>query len=57
MKMLREIILLLLLLLFRESFAVTLLGTCSACPSHLRNVSSYYVDLFAKGGALMDCGK
>lgn len=41
----------------RETCALTPLGTCSACPSNHRNVSSYYLDLFDKGGLLMDCGE
>lgn len=41
----------------RHTVALTPLGTCSACPSNHRNVSSYYLDLFDKGGLLMDCGE
>jgi hypothetical protein len=41
----------------RHTCALTPLGTCSACPSNFRNVSSYYLDLFDKGGLLMDCGE
>jgi ribonuclease Z len=41
----------------RQNVALTPLGTCSACPSNHRNVSSYYLDLFDKGGLLMDCGE
>ena len=41
----------------RQSCAVTPLGTCSACPSNHRNVSAYYMDLFERGGLLMDCGE
>lgn len=41
----------------RQTCALTPLGTCSACPSNHRNVSSYYLDLFDKGGLLMDCGE
>lgn len=40
----------------RQTAAVTPLGTCSACPSNHRNVSAYYLDLFDRGGLLMDCG-
>lgn len=41
----------------RQTAAVTPLGTCSACPSNHRNVSAYYLDLFDRGGLLMDCGE
>lgn len=41
----------------RQTVALTPLGTCSACPSTHRNVSSYYLDLFDKGGLLVDCGE
>jgi hypothetical protein len=41
----------------RTTCAVTPLGTCSACPSNHRNVSAYYMDLFQRGGLLMDCGE
>lgn len=41
----------------RQCAALTPLGTCSACPSTHRNVSSYYLDMFDKGGLLMDCGE
>jgi ribonuclease Z len=41
----------------RQTCALTPLGTVSACPSNFRNVSSYYLDLFDKGGLLMDCGE
>ncbi|WIA31761.1 hypothetical protein OEZ86_002633 [Tetradesmus obliquus] len=41
----------------RRAAELTLLGTCSACPSNHRNVSAYYLDLFDKGGLLMDCGE
>lgn len=41
----------------RRTAALTPLGTCSACPSNHRNVSSYYLDLFDRGGLLMDCGE
>ncbi|KAF8070965.1 TRZ4 [Scenedesmus sp. PABB004] len=41
----------------RRSAELTLLGTCSACPSNHRNVSAYYLDLFDRGGLLADCGE
>jgi hypothetical protein len=41
----------------RQTVALTPLGTCSACPSNHRNVSSYYLDMFDKGGLLLDCGE
>lgn len=41
----------------RHACALTLLGTGSSRPNRFRNVSSYYMDLFDKGGLLMDCGK
>ncbi|WIA11634.1 hypothetical protein OEZ85_011737 [Tetradesmus obliquus] len=41
----------------RRAAELTLLGTCSACPSNHRNVSAYYLDLFDRGGLLMDCGE
>jgi hypothetical protein len=45
------------LLSCRRAAELTLLGTVSACPSNHRNVSAYYLDLFDKGGLLMDCGE
>jgi hypothetical protein len=41
----------------RHDCALTLLGTGSSRPTSVRNVSAYYMDLFDKGGLLMDCGK
>jgi ribonuclease Z len=33
------------------------LGTMSACPSKYRNVTALYLDLFKRGGLLLDCGE
>ena len=32
------------------------LGTGAAIPAKYRNVSGIYVDLFARGGIMLDCG-
>ncbi len=36
---------------------MTFLGTASAQPGQYRNVSGIYVDLFARGSLLVDCGE
>ena len=41
----------------RSEFEVTFLGTGAAVPSKYRNVTGLYVNLFDRGGLLMDCGK
>lgn len=40
----------------REEFEVTFLGTGAAVPSKYRNVTGIHVNLFDRGGLLMDCG-
>ncbi|XP_021746358.1 tRNAse Z TRZ4, mitochondrial-like isoform X1 [Chenopodium quinoa] len=41
----------------RDDAEIVLLGTCSSQPSKYRNVSSIFVNLFAKGNLLLDCGE
>lgn len=41
----------------REDIEITFLGTGSSQPSKYRNVSSIYINLFARGGMLLDCGE
>ncbi|KAM3348342.1 hypothetical protein ACQJBY_021935 [Aegilops geniculata] len=41
----------------REDMEITFLGTGSSQPSKYRNVSSIYINLFARGGMLLDCGE
>lgn len=41
----------------RDDVEIVLLGTCSSQPSKYRNVSSIFVNLFAKGNLLLDCGE
>ncbi|KAI6671887.1 hypothetical protein NL676_006772 [Syzygium grande] len=41
----------------RDDLEIVLLGTGSSQPSKYRNVSSIYINLFAKGGLLLDCGE
>jgi len=41
----------------RDDLEIVLLGTGSSQPSKYRNVSSIYINLFSKGGLLMDCGE
>lgn len=41
----------------REDMEITFLGTGSSQPSKYRNVSSIYINLFAQGGMLLDCGE
>jgi len=43
--------------LARDVFELVFLGTVSAVPSSYRNVSSYYMDFFERGGALADVGE
>lgn len=41
----------------REEVEVTFLGTGAAVPSKYRNVTGIHVNLFDRGGLLMDCGE
>ncbi|XP_031484101.1 tRNase Z TRZ3, mitochondrial-like [Nymphaea colorata] len=41
----------------REDMEIVLLGTGSSQPSKYRNVSSIYINLFARGSLLLDCGE
>uniref|UniRef100_A0A7N1A5V5 ribonuclease Z n=2 Tax=Kalanchoe fedtschenkoi TaxID=63787 RepID=A0A7N1A5V5_KALFE len=41
----------------REDMEIVLLGTGSAQPSKYRNVTSIFINLFAKGSLLLDCGE
>ncbi|KAK7325162.1 hypothetical protein VNO77_29289 [Canavalia gladiata] len=41
----------------RDDLEIVLLGTGSSQPSKYRNVSSIYINLFSKGGMLLDCGE
>lgn len=41
----------------REDMEITFLGTGSSQPSKYRNVSSIYINLFSRGGILLDCGE
>lgn len=41
----------------RSTFEVTFLGTASSQPTVFRNVTSLYVDMFERGGMLMDVGE
>ncbi|KAF9607085.1 hypothetical protein IFM89_032201 [Coptis chinensis] len=41
----------------REDMEIVFLGTGSSQPSQYRNVSSILVNLFSKGGLLLDCGE
>ncbi|KAF2323437.1 hypothetical protein GH714_035450 [Hevea brasiliensis] len=41
----------------RDDLEIVLLGTGSSQPSKYRNVSSVYINLFSKGGLLLDCGE
>ncbi|GLC37922.1 hypothetical protein PLESTF_000610300 [Pleodorina starrii] len=41
----------------RRQAELTFLGTASSQPSKYRNVSGCYVDLFDRGGLLVDCGE
>ncbi|XP_015165885.1 zinc phosphodiesterase ELAC protein 2-like [Solanum tuberosum] len=41
----------------RDDLEIVFLGTGSSLPSKYRNVSSIYVNLFSKGGLLLDCGE
>lgn len=41
----------------RSEFEVTFLGTGAAVPSKYRNVTGLHLNLFDRGGLLMDCGK
>lgn len=41
----------------RDDLEIVLLGTGSSQPSKYRNVSSIYINLFSKGGLLLDCGE
>ncbi|KAI4355610.1 hypothetical protein L6164_004367 [Bauhinia variegata] len=41
----------------RDDLEIVLLGTGSSQPSKYRNVSAIYINLFSKGGLLLDCGE
>lgn len=41
----------------RDDLEIVLLGTGSSQPSKYRNVSSIHINLFSKGGILLDCGE
>jgi len=41
----------------RDDLEIILLGTGSSQPSKYRNVSSIHINLFSKGGLLLDCGE
>ncbi|XP_021829197.1 tRNase Z TRZ3, mitochondrial [Prunus avium] len=41
----------------RDDLEIVLLGTGSSQPSKYRNVSSIHINLFSKGGLLLDCGE
>jgi ribonuclease Z len=41
----------------RDDMEITFLGTGSSQPSKYWNVSSIYINLFARGGILLDCGE
>ncbi|KAK4790130.1 hypothetical protein SAY86_017434 [Trapa natans] len=41
----------------KDDLEIVLLGTGSSQPSKYRNVSSIYINLFSKGGLLLDCGE
>ncbi|KAK7402288.1 hypothetical protein VNO78_14435 [Psophocarpus tetragonolobus] len=41
----------------RDDLEIVLLGTGSSQPSKYRNVSSIYINLFSRGGLLLDCGE
>lgn len=41
----------------REDMEIVLLGTGSSQPSKYRNVTSIFINLFSKGGILLDCGE
>ncbi|KAK3219885.1 hypothetical protein Dsin_013855 [Dipteronia sinensis] len=41
----------------RDDLEIVLLGTGSSQPSKYRNVSSIYINLFAEGSLLLDCGE
>ena len=40
----------------RDEWEVTFLGTGAAIPSKYRNVTGIHVNLFGRGGLLLDCG-
>lgn len=41
----------------REELEVVFLGTGAALPSKYRNVTGIYINCFARGGLLLDCGE
>lgn len=41
----------------REQLEVVFLGTGAAIPAKYRNVSGIFVNLFEKGGIMLDCGE
>ena len=40
----------------RDELEIVFLGTGAAIPAKYRNVSGIYVNLFARGGIMLDCG-
>lgn len=40
-----------------ECLEITFLGTGAAIPSKYRNVTGIYLNLFSRGGMLVDCGE
>ena len=40
----------------RDELEIVFLGTGAAIPAKYRNVSGIYVNLFARGGLMLDCG-
>ena len=40
----------------REELEVVFLGTGAAIPAKYRNVSGIFVNLFSRGGIMLDCG-
>jgi len=40
----------------RDELEMVFLGTGAAIPAKYRNVSGIYVNLFARGGIMLDCG-
>lgn len=41
----------------RDECEITLLGTGSSMPSKYRNVTGIHVNLFQRGGMMLDCGE
>ncbi len=40
----------------RDELEIVFLGTGAAIPAKYRNVSGIYINLFARGGIMLDCG-